>query len=293
MSREWTTRAKCRGDNPDKYDLDKVNLTPGQLTGYAALLCRDCPVARICAQDALHYRDTGVIRGGVAIRGDASYRDLETVARFGETPTPTTRQLQRLKGASRKKPVTEQYRRNQRRWQIRRMKERWQDRCCAECGVPVKSGSLPQDVWPERLLAHDPSWRRHVCTECGQRQDREKEAAAYAEQQRKEDERKRREQARAVREEEKRRRREEAERRREAERAETEERIRRAERNRIYTPTLALEPERDVMMRWENRVCRWCLARMRPGVVPEHVWPDRPLAATHDACVKCHDEYAA
>lgn len=66
----WRKRAKCRGTDPDEFDL--VRRTGKQQI--AAALCAGCPVIRECAQDVLHYRDTGMVRAGTYLpdhAGDA------------------------------------------------------------------------------------------------------------------------------------------------------------------------------------------------------------------------------
>ena len=66
-ARGWWYRAKCSGTDPRRFE-------PGR--GYdkqktAARLCAGCPVIQECAQDALHYRDQGVIRAATFIPNHA------------------------------------------------------------------------------------------------------------------------------------------------------------------------------------------------------------------------------
>lgn len=63
----WVDSAQCSGDDPAKYVLNAppffVRVAKREQTAWA--LCRDCPVRRECAEDALIHRDIGVVRGGV------------------------------------------------------------------------------------------------------------------------------------------------------------------------------------------------------------------------------------
>lgn len=260
MPRDWVKDAKCRDDNPDKYDLDIVRLPPSQKAVYAALLCNGCPVAAQCAAEVLRGQGSGTIRGGAVITSklsDHARNQLQQAVLTGKVPQPQPRQINRLQHAPQIRNTTSKDDARQKSWQLQRKMDRWDSRRCDECGVGVKPASLPDEIWPERSLTHDPMWRTHICRACGERQERQCEEAAYA--------------ARV-----------------EAERAAEE-----AARQAVYIPTLAIEPDADLadtMQRWERRACRWCLALIRPKVLPDEIWPDRVLAANGDTCIKCHEE---
>jgi hypothetical protein len=256
MSREWMKDAKCRGDDPDKYDLDIVKLRPSQKAVYAALLCKDCPVAAQCAAEALRGQGSGTIRGGAVITDKISEHarhQLQQAVLTGKVPQPNPAQVHALKKAPSKRNTTTKDDERQRMWQLQRKMDRWDSRRCDECGVGVKPATLPNEVWPERNLAHDPMWRRHVCTACGERQERQREEEAYAA------------------------------------RIEAEQRM--AEKPFVPSLTLASDENyTDTMYRWQGRMCRWCLAPIKPKVLPDEVWPDRRLAANGDTCIECHEE---
>ena len=263
MSREWMKDAKCRGDDPDKYDLDLIKLRPSQKAIYAALLCNGCPVAAQCAAGALRGQGSGTIRGGAPIADKLSEHarhQLQQAVLTGKVPQPTPQQVNQLKHASKLRNASSKDDERQKAWQLQRKIDRWETRRCDECGVGVKPATLPDDIWPERNLPHDPIWRKHVCIDCGTQQDRQREEKAYAT-------------------------------RTETERAAEEAARQMAERP--FVPSLMLATEEDfaeTMIRWERRACRWCLASIKPKVLPEDVWPDRTLAANGDTCIKCHEE---
>ncbi|RAV32366.1 WhiB family transcriptional regulator [Corynebacterium heidelbergense] len=65
---EWMDRAACHGVDAALIDASPTrgrNL--GAIHRYAAELCRECPVQRECAADALATRAEGVIRAGVPV----------------------------------------------------------------------------------------------------------------------------------------------------------------------------------------------------------------------------------
>lgn len=265
MSNDWKLRAKCRGDDPNKYDLDIIKLRPSQMAVYAALLCNGCPVAAQCAAMAMRNQEQGVILGGAPVRdkfGTGVTEHLKQVMLTGKIPQPKPTQVHALKTRPSRRNSTARDEERQKLWQLQRKMERWESRECEVCHVPVKPATMPKEIWPERIRVHDPNWRRHVCTECGQRQDREKEDRAY----------------------------EEARRKLEEQRAQREE----AERLRLQAPALNLEEleTAEIVTRWQFRTCRWCMTLIRPTVLPDHYWPDRTLAANADTCVKCHEENA-
>jgi hypothetical protein len=256
MSRDWMKDAKCRGDDPDKYDLDIVKLRPSQKAVYAALLCKDCPVAAQCAAEVLRGQGSGTIRGGAVITSklsDHARNQLQQAVLTGKVPQPNPAQIHTLKKAPGKRNTTTKDDARQKSWQLQRKMDRWDSRRCDECGVGVKPASLPDEIWPERGLTHDPMWRTHICRACGERQERQREEKAYA--------------------------------------ARTEAEQRMAEKP--FVPSLTLTPDEDytdTMHRWQGRMCRWCMALIRPKVLPDEIWPDRALAANGDTCIKCHEE---
>lgn len=63
----WIDDAKCKGG--DLRQFDPVGRPNKQQI--AAKLCSRCPVIRQCAQDALHYKDQGVIRAATFIPNHA------------------------------------------------------------------------------------------------------------------------------------------------------------------------------------------------------------------------------
>ena len=66
--REWITRAKCAGDDPQRYELGTGSVDVRQQI--ARGLCRGCPVLRECALDALDHLAVGTVRAGVWIPGN-------------------------------------------------------------------------------------------------------------------------------------------------------------------------------------------------------------------------------
>lgn len=63
----WQERAKCWGDDPERFTLDDGphEVPPRYRAGVARDLCDGCPVIRECAADALRYRVTSTVRAGV------------------------------------------------------------------------------------------------------------------------------------------------------------------------------------------------------------------------------------
>lgn len=68
----WAARGLCRRRDPKLYSVDHVLAETGTNSGTALQAaakerCYGCPVMAQCAQDALDFKDTGVIRAGVGL----------------------------------------------------------------------------------------------------------------------------------------------------------------------------------------------------------------------------------
>ena len=158
---EWKLRAKCRGESTDKFDLDVIGLRYNALRDYANQVCRGCPVMAQCAADALRQDDRGVIRGGEPLSLTTHKRFLVRRLQFvvlNGHPEEKRGDPRRRKP----KQYGEKDRQRQRKYQQRRKIERWQDRRCQDCGVLMKSATMDEGVWPDRVVGHT----HLVCVDC-------------------------------------------------------------------------------------------------------------------------------
>lgn len=73
---DWRYSAKCRGDDPTRYELDAHRHMDKQAR--ARDLCRGCSVVKECALEALYPLAVGTVRAGVWITGAAgsNYRRM-------------------------------------------------------------------------------------------------------------------------------------------------------------------------------------------------------------------------
>ena len=67
----WQEKAKCSGQPLERFVLDEGpgKVPSGDRDAAAEAACRGCPVAAVCAAEALEFSDVGVVRGGVWIPG--------------------------------------------------------------------------------------------------------------------------------------------------------------------------------------------------------------------------------
>ena len=62
----WWNRAKCKGDNPDRYDLNlDRSIRRDEKGRIAEELCEGCPVLAECAADVLENNNIGLVRAGL------------------------------------------------------------------------------------------------------------------------------------------------------------------------------------------------------------------------------------
>lgn len=62
----WWNRAKCRNDDPDRYDLNlDRSIRRDEKDCIAEELCEGCPVLAECAADALATNNVGIVRAGL------------------------------------------------------------------------------------------------------------------------------------------------------------------------------------------------------------------------------------
>lgn len=88
--RSWITRAKCRGADPELFDLS-ARAYAEHREEVAQALCSGCPVIRECAMDAMDPLAVGTVRAGLWIpliamegaRGREQVRRLAVVAGIG------------------------------------------------------------------------------------------------------------------------------------------------------------------------------------------------------------------
>lgn len=72
MTAQWWHRARCAGDDPERYEITpdhafKVCLDIAAMGAWVGQgsVCDGCPVIAECARDALNRKDAGVVRGGI------------------------------------------------------------------------------------------------------------------------------------------------------------------------------------------------------------------------------------
>lgn len=68
----WHDHAQCAGRNPRSWDSPDGSGSRADSIVKAVNLCDGCPVAALCAQEALDDRAVGVIRAGVPLLHTAS-----------------------------------------------------------------------------------------------------------------------------------------------------------------------------------------------------------------------------
>lgn len=84
LRKNWWNHAKCKGENPDNYDLARARV-PNR--DYAARkLCEGCPVIAECAADVLEHNNYGTVRAGMwfdtwAVRPGRINMNSESIAR--------------------------------------------------------------------------------------------------------------------------------------------------------------------------------------------------------------------
>jgi len=62
----WWNRAKCRNDDPNRYDLDRDrSIRRDEKSRIAEELCEGCPVLAECAADVLENNNIGLVRAGL------------------------------------------------------------------------------------------------------------------------------------------------------------------------------------------------------------------------------------
>lgn len=161
--RSWVTKGKCAGEDPLKWDLDIVKMPRTELVGYATDLCKDCPVIAQCAAETLTSKEYGVIRAGRALKSGTRYREyMQHVVIHGEPPEVRVRSYE------------QKDRERQKKYQLERKIKRWEHHACTLCTAPMKPEGLPDDLWPERVIAANPK----VCRSCFDLTNQKREARA-------------------------------------------------------------------------------------------------------------------